>query len=165
MILVSSCLLGITAKYDGGNNSVPSLIDLCSTGLIVPVCPEQLGGSPTPRPPAEIRGGTGEDVLKGRARVYTSGGEDITGLFIKGAREVLNICLMFRVKEAILKERSPSCGCSLIYDGTFQSVRIKGQGVTAALLSMEGICVYSEEQLTGELIDTLFGDNRQIKLP
>ncbi|MFZ5631393.1 MAG: DUF523 domain-containing protein [Bacillota bacterium] len=158
MILVSSCLLGITAKYDGGKNSVPALIDLCSTGLIVPACPEQLGGSPTPRPPAEIRGGTGEDVLKGRARVYTSRGDDITGLFIKGAREVLNICRMFRVKEAILKERSPSCGCNLIYNGTFQGVRIKGRGVTAALLASEGIPVYSEEELTGALLNTLFGD-------
>lgn len=157
MILVSSCLLGIRAKYDGGINSVPKLVDLCSSGLIVPACPEQLGGSPTPRPPAEIKGGTGADVLAGRARVYTSQGREITDLFIEGAREILKMCRMFRVRAAILKERSPSCGCNLIYDGTFQGVRIKGRGVTAALLASEGIPVYSEEELTGGLLYRILG--------
>lgn len=157
MILVSSCLLGIKAKYDGGKNSVARLIDLCPSGLVVPACPEQLGGSPTPRPPAEIKGGSGADVLTGLARVYTNQGNDLTGLFIEGAREVLQLCRRFQVRAAILKERSPSCGCNLIYDGTFQGVRVKGQGVTAALLTSEGISVCSEEELTDELLYTLFG--------
>lgn len=157
MILVSACLLGIKAKYDGSKNSVDRLIALCPSGLIVPACPEQLGGSPTPRPPAEIKGGSGADVLAGLSRVYTNEGEDVTALFIEGAREVLDLCRRFRVKAAILKERSPSCGCNLIYDGTFQGVRINGQGVTAALLASGGIPVYSEEELTDELISTLFG--------
>lgn len=156
MILVSSCLLGIRAKYNGSDNSVPELIDLCNSGLVVPACPEQLGGSPTPRPPAEIKGGTGADVLDGRARVYTSLGDDITGLFVEGAREVLKMCGMFRVSAAILKERSPSCGCSLIYDGTFHGVRIRGRGVTAALLASAGIPLYSEEELTADLLHHLF---------
>jgi len=157
MILVSSCLLGIKSKYDGSKNPITKLMDLCPWGLIVPACPEQLGGSPTPRPAAEIKGGTGADVFTGKARVYTSQGDDITGLFIEGAREVLQLCKRFQVKAAILKERSPSCGCNLIYDGTFQGIRIKGQGVTTSLLSSEGIPVYSEEELTDELLYTLFG--------
>ena len=158
MILVSSCLLGIRSKYDGGDNSVPRLIDLCRSGLIIPACPEQLGGSPTPRPPAEIRGGDGADVLAGRARVYDPGGEDATNLFLVGAREILRICQLFKVRAAVLKERSPSCGCNLIYDGTFQGVRVKGQGVTAALLSARGIPVYSEEELNEELLKELLGN-------
>lgn len=156
MILVSSCLLGIRAKYNGGVNTVPKLVELCSTGMIVPACPEQLGGSPTPRPPAEIKGGTGKDVLNGRARVYTNRGEDLTDLFIEGAGEVLKICRLCGVKAAILKERSPSCGRNLVYDGTFQGVRIPGTGVTAALLAAEGIPVYSEEDLTDQLLEALF---------
>lgn len=156
MILVSSCLLGIKAKYNGGENTVPDLVDLCRTGLILPVCPEQLGGSPTPRPPAEIRGGTGLDVLHGRARVYNDRGEDITDVFIEGAHNVLKLCRIFPVQAAILKERSPSCGCNLIYDGTFRGARLKGRGVTAALLEAEGIPVYSEEELCDDLLHTLF---------
>lgn len=156
MIIVSSCLLGIKAKYDGSSNYQEKLISLCPTGQIIPVCPEQLGGSPTPRPPAEINGGTGSDVLTGKAKVFTNTGENITDLFIDGANEVLRICRMFRVKGAILKERSPSCGCNLIYDGTFCQVKIPGRGVTAALLNSEGIPVYSEDELTDELFDELF---------
>lgn len=166
MILVSSCLLGIKSKYDGSKNSITRLMDLCPRGLIVPACPEQLGGSSTPRPAAEIKGGTGADVFTGKAKVYTSHGDDITELFIEGAREVLQLCKRFQVKAAILKERSPSCGCNLIYDGTFRGIRIKGQGVTAALLASEGIPVYSEEELTDELLYTLFGgSNPQKKEP
>lgn len=156
MILISACLLGIKAKYDGGHNTVPRLVDLCEGGLVIPVCPEQLGGQPTPRPPAEIKGGTGADVLAGRAGVFNPGGEDVTGLFLAGARETLMICRLFKVRAAILKERSPSCGCNQIYDGTYQGIRINGQGVTAALLSQQGIQIYSEEELTGELLKNLF---------
>lgn len=156
MILVSSCLLGLKARYNGGDNTVPALVELCRSGLVVPACPEQLGGSPTPRPPAEIRGGTGLDVIRGRAGVFTDRGEDVTAIFIEGAENVLKICRLFPVRAAVLKERSPSCGCNLIYDGTFQRVRVKGRGVTAALLAEEGIPVYSEEELDSDLISKLF---------
>lgn len=156
MILVSSCLLGIKAKYTGGDNLVKDLLDLCSKGMIVPACPEQLGGLPTPRLPAEIMGGTGIDVLQGRAKVYDHQANDLTELFMAGAREVLRICQLFNIKTAILKERSPSCGCNMIYDGSFQSIRIKGSGVTAALLVAAGIAVYSEEELTAEILRECF---------
>lgn len=155
MILISSCLLGIKAKYDGGVNTDDRLTALCTSGLVIPVCPEQLGGSPTPRPPCEIRGGTGDDVLAGRARVVNPEGDDLTELFLEGARETLRICRMCGVRAAILKERSPSCGVNVVYDGTFQSVRLKGRGVTAALLAANGIPVYSEEDLTPELLSLL----------
>jgi len=156
MILVSSCLLGIKAKYNGEDNTVPRLLELCSRGMIIPACPEQLGGLPTPRPPAEIKGGSGADVLRGHARVYTDQGDDVTNLFTGGAREVLKICKLFGVKAAILKERSPSCGCNIIYDGTFQGIRVPGQGVTAALLTANGIAVYSEEDWHDQLLASLF---------
>ncbi|AEF94011.1 protein of unknown function DUF523 [Desulfotomaculum nigrificans CO-1-SRB] len=152
MILVSACLLGIRAKYDGGDNTVNKLVNLCATGKVIPVCPEQLGGLTTPRPAAEIKGGSGADVLKGMARVYNKEGVDVTESFIIGAQEILKICRLYSVKAAILKERSPSCGCNMIYDGTFQSVRLPGQGVAAALLAANAIPVYSEEELTDELL-------------
>lgn len=155
MILVSSCLLGINSKYDGSKNTVQELISLCPKGLLLPVCPEQLGGAPTPRPPAEIKGGTGLDVLEGRTRVYSNLGVDLTDSFITGAQEVLRICRLYGVTAAILKERSPSCGCNIIYDGSFKSIRMPGQGVTAALLKSEGIQIYSEEQLSDGLLQQL----------
>lgn len=155
MLLVSSCLLGLRAKYNGGDNTVPALVELCRRGLVVPACPEQLGGLPTPRPAAEIRGGEGCDVLGGRARVFNRLEEDVTEQFIQGAREVLKICRLFSIRAAILKERSPSCGGRLIHDGTFQGRVIPGRGVTAALLHSAGIPVYSEEQLSKELLHTL----------
>lgn len=152
MLLVSSCLLGLRAKYNGGDNTVPALVELCHRGLLVPACPEQLGGLPTPRPAAEIRGGEGCDVLDGRARVINCRGEDVTVQFIQGAREVLKICRLFGVRTAILKERSPSCGGQLIHDGTFQGRVIPGRGVTAALLQSAGIRIISEEQLNEQLL-------------
>ncbi|WP_018086206.1 DUF523 domain-containing protein [Desulfurispora thermophila] len=156
MLLVNSCLLGLRAKYNGGDNTVPALVELCRRGLILPACPEQLGGLPTPRPAAEIRGGSGADVLNGRARVVNCQGEDVTGQFIQGAREVLKICHLFGIRAAILKERSPSCGGRFIHDGTFQDRVIPGRGVTAALLQSEGIRVFSEEQLSDELLQKLW---------
>ncbi|MGQ9558825.1 MAG: DUF523 domain-containing protein [Desulfurispora sp.] len=158
MLLISSCLLGLRAKYNGGDNTVPALVELCRRGLVVPACPEQLGGLPTPRPAAEIQGGQGCDVLDGRTRVVNCRGEDVTEPFIQGAREVLKICRLFGVRAAILKERSPSCGGRFIHDGTFQGRVIPGRGVTAALLQSEGIRIFSEEQLSDELRQKLRAD-------
>ncbi|MBM7866788.1 DUF523 domain-containing protein [Heliobacterium gestii] len=156
MILVSSCLLGIRAKYDGSQNTVEALLDLCRQGLVVPVCPEQLGGFSTPRPPVELRGeGGGEAVLNGQAIAVNENGVDITEGFIEGARQTLRVARLFGATAAILKERSPSCGVHLIYDGAFAGNRIEGQGVAAALLRREGIPIYSEEDLTEELLEKL----------
>jgi uncharacterized protein YbbK (DUF523 family) len=127
-------------------------------GKYIPVCPEQLGGLPTPRSPVEIVNGSGEDVLSGGKRAHGKDGRDVTAEFIKGAEEVLKIARTFPVTAAILKERSPSCGSSLIYDGTFQHVAKPGQGVTAALLKKFNIPVYSEQEITKELLEKLLAD-------
>lgn len=103
----------------------------------MPVCPEVLGGLPTPRDQAEIKNG----------RVITKFSKDVTSYFEKGASEALKMVKSFDIKEAILKQRSPSCGCGQIYDGTFSGNVIKGDGVTAALLKNNGIKVISEEDL------------------
>jgi uncharacterized protein YbbK (DUF523 family) len=144
MKLVSACLLGINCKYDGRNNANSKVICLKD---LVPVCPEQLGGQPTPRPNSEITGGSGHDVIGGLAKVIEKDGNDVTSSFIKGANEVLNIAKSLDIKEAILKARSPSCGCGKIYDGTFTRKLINGDGVTTALLKKNGIMVITEEDL------------------
>lgn len=145
MKLISACLVGCRCRYDGGSKSIDVYERLVEQGEAVFVCPEQLGGLSTPRPPAQIVGGTGEDVLDGHARVVTDAGVDVTDEFIRGAEEALRMAKMVGAKEAILKERSPSCGSSMIYDGTFTEGKRPGDGVTAALLKRHGINVYSEE--------------------
>ena len=119
---------------------------LVAEGKAVPVCPECMGGLPTPRIPAEIAGGSGEDVLSGKARVIASDGKvrlDVTDAFVKGAEKALQAALEAGADEAILKANSPSCGFGTIYDGTFSGARKDGNGVAAALLSANGIKVRS----------------------
>lgn len=147
MILVSACLLGINCKYNGGNNRIPALAELCQQGRLVPVCPEMLGGLPIPRPPAEIRGGSGSAVLAGKAKVVNREGNDVTAAFLRGAEETLTLARLFGAKKALLKESSPSCGSSTIYDGTFTGTKKAGEGVTTALLRSHGIEVFSEKEL------------------
>ena len=161
MIIVSACLLGLNTKYDGSSNAQVLIQKYSSSGKYIPVCPEQLGGLPTPRSPVEIINGTGQDVLKGWCPVQGEQGEVVTPQFILGANEVLKIVEMVTVTAAILKERSPSCGVNNIYDGSF-SHRIKpGQGVTAALLSEHNIPLYSEEGLTEEKLLELIRDDER----
>ena len=155
MILVSACLLGLNTKYNGESNAHPLLQKYSSRGRFVPLCPEQLGGLPTPREAAEIRGGRGQEVLKGDCPVLGKEGEVITGYFIRGAQEVLKVAAIVKVSAAILKERSPSCGVATIYDGSFTHRKIPGQGVTAALLKEHNIPVYSEEELNEEQLEEL----------
>ena len=108
-----------------------------------------------PRPPAEIRGGDGSDVLNGKAKVYASSGHDITANFIKGAEAVLELARKEHIRAAILKARSPSCGAGKIYNGNFDGTLTSGEGVTSALLKQNGITVYTELDLTEELLQTL----------
>ena len=112
-------------------------------GLAIPVCPEVLGGLRIPRENSEITGGNGSDVLEGKARVITISGKDVTSNFIKGAKVVLAFAKKYRIKKAILKSNSPSCGLGKIYDGSFTSKLINGSGVTASLLRQKGIKVYN----------------------
>jgi uncharacterized protein YbbK (DUF523 family) len=141
MIMVSACLCGANCKYNGENNLNRSVLQLLAEGKALPVCPEQLGGMTTPRPAVEISGGTGADVLDGNARVVSLSGMDVTENFMRGARETLMIAKAANIKDAILKAKSPSCGCGRIYDGTFSGRFIEGNGVTAELLIRNGIRV------------------------
>ncbi len=137
--LVSACLLGIRCRYDGKSKPNKEVIELKTRFDFIPVCPEQLGGLPTPRFKSEIRSD---------GRVINEKGEDWTEHFIRGAEEVLNIARMLNIKKAILKERSPSCGVNEIYDGTFRGKRMRGKGITTRLLEEKGIEVISEEELS-----------------
>lgn len=150
MKVISACLVGCHCRYDGHTQKVDQFSQMVERGEAVFVCPEQLGGLSTPRPPAQIVGGTGEDVLDGNAKVITDGGVDVTDQFIKGAQESLRMAQLVGAKVAVLKERSPSCGSSLIYDGSFTGGKIPGHGVTAALMERHGIKVFSEETYPGD---------------
>ncbi|QEK12482.1 DUF523 domain-containing protein [Crassaminicella thermophila] len=145
MILISACLAGVNCRYDGGNNKNKEILKLVKEKKAILVCPEQLGGLPTSRIPCEIVDGNGEDVLMNKAKVMDKNGEDKTLHFIKGAQETLKIAKLYGVETAILKARSPSCGCGIIYDGSFLGNKKEGNGVTAALLKKEGIRVFDEE--------------------
>ncbi|MBU1148099.1 MAG: DUF523 domain-containing protein [Candidatus Omnitrophica bacterium] len=135
MILVSACLAGEKCAYDGEGRLDPKVKDL----ECIAVCPEVLGGRSVPRAKAEIRDGTGEDVLDGKAKVFDENGLDVTDQFIKGAFVALEIAKKYGVKETILKSRSPSCGVGKIYDGSFDKKVVDGDGVTAALFKKAGI--------------------------
>lgn len=152
MILVSSCLLGIYSRYDGGSNLNYLLAKYSKYGQYIPVCPEQLGGLGTPRLPVEIINGGGADVLQGKVMTVTCKGDDVSHAFVRGAKEIANMAQMFPIRAAILKERSPSCGVNWIYDGTFSHKVKRDQGVTASLLKKLGIPIYSEEDITEELL-------------
>ncbi|MGQ9533033.1 MAG: DUF523 domain-containing protein [Desulfotomaculales bacterium] len=145
--LVSACLAGHPCAYDGRARTHPLAARLVREGRAIPVCPEVLGGRPTPRPPAEIRNGAGHEVLAGRARVVDSTGADVTAAFLRGARATLAIARRHGITTAILKSRSPSCGCGLIYDGTFTGELRAGHGVTAALLLDHGLRVFTENEM------------------
>lgn len=160
MILVSACLLGLNTKYNGETNAHSLILKYSSLGRFIPVCPEQLGGLPTPREPVEIINGTGQEVLLGRGSAQGEHGEEVTSYFIRGANEVLKIVGMVKVTAAILKERSPSCGVNYIYNGSFTHRIIPGQGVTSALLKQNNISIYSEEGLTEEQLCELINDDK-----
>lgn len=148
MKLISACLLGINCAWDGQEvYQSDRAIELSNSEILIPVCPEQLGGLRTPRAPQEIQGGSGEDVLNGRCKVLNMNGEDVTQEFIAGAEETWKIVKLFHIEEFIGKARSPSCGCGQIYDGTFSRQLIAGDGVTTALLKRNGILVITEEDL------------------
>ena len=150
MILISACLLGRNVKYSGGNNLCPWLAKYYNTDDFIVICPECFGVLPIPRPPAEIQGGSGEDVLNGSAKVADKDGKDVTPNFIGGAQKALAYAKKHNANCAILKARSPSCGCGMIYDGSFNGGKKAGNGVTAALFLQHGIKVYTEETITEE---------------
>jgi uncharacterized protein YbbK (DUF523 family) len=146
--LISACLLGIKCAWDGQDiYKSDKAIELSNSEMLMPVCPEQLGGLRTPRAPQEIQGGNGEGVLDGKCKVLNIDGKDVTQEFIAGAEETLKIVKLLHIEEFIGKSRSPSCGCGQIYDGTFSRQLIDGDGVTTALLKRNGIRIITEEGL------------------
>jgi uncharacterized protein YbbK (DUF523 family) len=151
MIGASSCLCGISCRYDGKANTVPDIEDLYKAGKVVDICPEVLGGLPTPRIPSEIVGGIGNDVWDGNAPVMSKTGVDVTEAFKNGAIAALVKLQAQNVTKVILKERSPSCGTQFIYDGSFGGIRIPGCGVTAAHFKAHGLILFSEENYKGNV--------------
>ena len=137
MKLCSACLLGIRCRYDGKSKPDKKIIGLSRKEALIPVCPEQLGGLSTPRESTEIKNN----------KVFTKSGKEVTENLEKGAEETLEIAKLFNIKQAIFKQKSPSCGCGKIYDGTFSGKIIKGDGITTALLKKNKIKVIPEEDI------------------
>lgn len=149
IILVSACLVGCRARYDG---AIAETVDerlrqWLASGLLLPFCPETAGGLPVPRPPAEISGRAGKEVLAGGGKVLTRAGADVTDNFIAGARLTLVATRYFAIHTAVLKEGSPSCGTTRIYDGCFRGRQVPGQGVAAALLAAHNVTLFNEHSL------------------
>ena len=147
MILVSACLAGLKVRYNGTDCLDERIRRLIAEKKAMTICPEVMGGLSTPRDPAEIIGGNGDDVLDGKAKVISISGEDVTAAFLKGADSALKIAQEVGATTVVLKENSPSCGSNMIYNGTFSGQKMDGVGVTAALLRRNGIAVISENGL------------------
>ena len=139
-ILVSRCLLGEAVRFDGQAKALrhPLLQLWQQQQRLIPFCPELAGGLPTPRPAAEIQSD---------GRVITCQGKDVSRAFNAGAKAALALCQKYRIRFALLKERSPSCATEWRYDGHFQGRLVRGEGVTTALLRQHGIAVFNENQL------------------
>lgn len=140
--VVSACLAGTPCRYDGRSNLRPEIAALVRRGEAVPVCPEVLGGLPTPRTPSEQKNG----------RVVAATGEDVTDAFVSGAEAALYIAEEYGCCAAVLKARSPSCGCGRVYDGTFTRTLVDGDGLFAALLRKKGFQLFTEETFDAEQV-------------
>ena len=136
MMIVSECLAGVNCRMDGGNKLIPQIKALVDAGEAIPVCPEVLGGLPTPRKSSEIRDG----------RVYNSAGEDVTAAFVHGAERAMEICREHGCTAAIMKAKSPSCGCGMIHNGLFDGSLVPGNGVFTQMLLDASIPVMTEQE-------------------
>ena len=146
-ILISACLLGVQCRHNGCDSKSESVMGTFEADELIPICPEQFGGLPPPRPPAEIVGGDGADVLDGNARVMTVERENKTEAFLHGAQQALEIAERHNATYAVLKSKSPSCGCGQVYDGSFVGNVTAGDGVTAALFRRHGIEIMTEAEI------------------
>ena len=137
IFLISACLLGTPCRYDGEARTISDKIaSLLHTHTLIPICPEILGGLPTPRIPAE---------RQADGTVQNREGRDVTAAYLRGAHEVVRLARLYKVDGVILKDKSPSCGTSGIYDGSFSGRITDKTGVTAELLMREGIPVFGED--------------------
>ena len=150
-IVVSACLAGVECTYKAEAKTRAWALDLVASGNAILVCPEVAGGLSIPRPEAEIQNGEGADVLDGRARVVSSEGEDVTDAYLKGASAAVRAASRSGARLAVLKARSPSCGCGAIYDGTFSNQLQDGDGVCAAALKREGLTVLTDEEVADDV--------------
>ena len=137
MIIVSACLAGVQCRYNGQACSTPELIEMVNKGEAISLCPEILGKLPTPRLSVEQCDG----------KFLSRDGQDLTNEYVAGAKIALNIAQLVGCKKAILKSKSPTCGCGMIYDGTFSGRLIKGDGIFCKLLKEQNIEVYTEKQM------------------
>ena len=147
-VLMSACLMGVNCRYGGGGRAIPELAELMDRCELIPVCPEQLGGLPTPRTPSERVG----------ERILARDGRDVTEAFQRGAAETCALAERFGARLALLKERSPSCGCGMIYDGSFTGGLTAGDGATAEALKARGVEIFGESRVR-ELIELLGREN------
>jgi len=140
-ILISRCFLGENVRYDAGNNLLtqPLISQWKEEGRLIVICPEVAGGLSIPRPPAEIN--------KRSKKIITIDGDDVSDAFSYGAKKALALCEMHDIRFALLKESSPSCGSTMIYDGSFSSCKVSGEGVTTKLLREHSIQVFSEDNV------------------
>jgi len=138
-ILVSSCLLGEQVRYNGGaaTSDDPLLRRWQAEGRAVSFCPEVAGGLGTPRPRAERVG----------VRVLTEHGDDVSAAYARGAELALETARKHRIRVAVLKDGSPSCGSSVVHDGTFSGRQVRGAGATTDALRAAGVAVFSERQI------------------
>ncbi len=136
-ILVSACLVGCVCRYDAAKKTSDKLLELGKENTLIPVCPEQLGGLPTPRHPSER---VGDKVLR-------DDGVDVTREYDLGAKTAVEIAKLCKADYCVLKSGSPSCGCGLIYDGSFSGKKIPGDGITVEYLKKAGFKVMTEEDL------------------
>lgn len=137
-IVVSACLLGVRCNHRGEASPSEAVTALCETHRVIGICPETAGGLPTPRPAAE---------LQRDGRVVTAAGDDVTDAYQRGAAAAVAVATGAGAKQAVLKARSPSCGCRQVYDGTFTRTLRDGEGVTGRALREAGVDVVSEEEL------------------
>ena len=143
-LVVSACLLGVACNHQGRASTSAAVVALGRERRLIPVCPEVAGGLPTPRPAAEIQAS---------GRVRTAAGDDVTDAYERGAAQAVKLAAASRAAGAVLKARSPSCGCHEVYDGSFTGTRVPGQGVTARALREAGVPVWSEEDVAAGGLD------------
>jgi uncharacterized protein YbbK (DUF523 family) len=142
-IIVSACLVGVPCNHLGRASTNDAVLALKRSNRLVPVCPESIGGLPTPREAADAE-------IQSDGSVRTAAGVDVTDAYTRGAAHAVQLAEAVGATQAVLKARSPSCGCHEVYDGTFTRTRIAGEGVTARALRAAGLTVRSEEDVAAE---------------
>lgn len=146
-VIISACLMGVDCRYDGQSKVAEPLLRLCQLHkvILLPVCPEQLGGLPTPRVPACFRGGDGKSIINGNAALYDLDGREVSRFFLAGAKQALKIAQLSSSRHAIFQDRSPSCGVHKIYLGNELT---PGNGVTTALFKINGMAVWTVDEFS-----------------